>query len=126
MKIFGIVVSLAFLGASYSVSGNPLDPNQIGGTLKDGICSAVRSIKSCPVHMRPLRLRKLGIVSIGTGISSVGYRLPYFLSNLGAIIKQPCAAPNQPDKCKDFKNNEKQCLNGGCTWLHGTSALCEY
>lgn len=49
MKILSIAISFAFLGASYCVGGNPLDDDQTGGALKDGICSVVRGVKACPL-----------------------------------------------------------------------------
>lgn len=49
MKAFAIIITLAFLGISHSVSG----ANSIGDTLQGSLCSAVTSVDICPSHSHP-------------------------------------------------------------------------
>lgn len=48
MKIFDIMISLAFLGASHSVSA--ATP---GNDLQDGLCAVARKLDICPSYPHP-------------------------------------------------------------------------
>lgn len=113
------------------MSGGPLDPNQSGGAL-DGICSAVRDLKACPSNSLPctyetitLDKQSYGKVSVrGSAVLHVVYLAFYSIPDV--LVKRPCSPPPQPAKCKTSKDNEKQCVNDGCTWTRWIPKYSEY
>lgn len=48
MKIFGIIIPLAFLSASYSVSGA-----SAGDPFQNGVCAVARKLGICPSYPHP-------------------------------------------------------------------------